>query len=279
MLDAKLPVKEDGYKSPCVEKADRGVEITMHVNSYAFIFGIPFLLACIILSSVFVTYCVVKPTVMVPNIEVQPKVSLNAQMPAPNITIEAKNPINVNIPPIHIPTINVPQTRVTVNVPSTEPPKVNIMMPEGKQGEVKTVEKVVEKKVEVQVPVYVGTADKAIITIDDVMSAADTYLMAYCKKSGKDPQVERKTWLSSWQSRVSEHGGDEQRLANEVLIDKRGAFDFVKAKAEEVVYMCYLMLRYRDAQLSIPSAFKEVMTAENLIKFKSFLEKGSTGVN
>lgn len=265
-------------RTDCKPQESKGVEITMHVNSYAFIFGIPFLLAFIILSSVFVTYCVVKPTVMVPNLEVTPKISLNATMPTPNITIEAKNPINVNVPPIQFPTIHVPQARVTVNVPSTEPPKVNITMPEGKPGEVKTVEKVVEKRVEVPVSVYVETADKATVTLDDVINAADNYLVAHCKKSGKDPQVERKAWLSSWQSRVNDRGGDEQRLANEVLVDKRGAFDFVKAKADEVVYMCYLMLRYRDARLSVPSAFKEVMTAENLVKFKTFLEKGS-GVN
>jgi hypothetical protein len=254
----------------------KGVAITVHVNSYAFLFGMPFLLAAIILSSVGVTYLVVKPSVMVPNLEINPKVSVNATMPAPNITVEAKNPITVTVPPIQIPAAAAP--RVTVNVPPGAPPNVSVSIPEGKPGEVRLVEKIVEKRVEVPVSVYVETSDKARITMEDVLSAAEKYLSAWCKKSGKDFQVESKTWLSAWQSRVTERGGDEQRLANEVLADKRGAFDIVKAKAEEIVYLCHLMLRYRDANLAMPSAFKEAITAENLVKFKDFLDKGP-GVN
>lgn len=251
-----------------------GVEITVRVNSYAFLFGMPALLASIILATVGVTYFVIRPSVMVPNLEVTPKISVNATMPAtpaPSITLEAKNPINVSVPPI-----NVPPARVTVNVPQAGAPNVSVTVPDAKPGEVRTIEKVIEKKVEVQVPVpvYVETADLAKVTIDDVFAAAEKYLAAWCQKVKKDPQIEAKTWLSNWQSRVTERGGDEQRLANETLIEKHGAFDVAKAKPEEVVYLCRVLRRYKDGSLALPSVFKEAVTPDVLVKFKDFLEKG-----
>jgi len=226
-------------------------------------------LATIILSTVGVTYFVIRPSIMVPQLEVTPKVEVHAQLPSPNITIEAKNPIHVSIPPI-----NIPPTKVMVNVPQVEAPKVNVTIPDTKPGDVKIIEKIIEKKVEVQVPVYVETSDLAKITMEDVLAAAEKYLVAWCKKTGKDPQAESKTWLSAWQSRVGERGGDEQRLANEALSEKREAFNIVKAKPEEVVFICRLMQRYKEGSLTLPSAFKEVITAESLVKFKDFLEKG-----
>jgi hypothetical protein len=256
-----------------------GVEITVRVNSYAFLFGMPALLASIILATVGVTFFVIRPNVMVPNLEVTPKVSVNAQMPAPNFTLESKNPVNVNVPPITLPTINVPPARVTVNVPQAGVPNISVTVPDGKPGEIRTVEKVVEKRVEVSVPVYVETAGLAKVTLEDIFAAAERYLTAWCVKAKKDPQAEAKTWLANWQTRVTERGGDEQRLANETLIEKHTAFDVAKAKPEEVVYVCRILRRYKDGGLALPSVFKEAVTPDVLVKFHDFLEKGTATMN
>ena len=129
-----------------------------------------------------------------------------------------------------------------------------------------TATRTVEKVVEREIGVYVATEDKAQVTLTDVYISAEKYLSAH------STPAEEKKWLEIWTARARE-AGDEQVLANTVLIEKRGAFDVEHAKASDVADICRLMLRYRDAKLAIPSAFKEHVNAAALLKIKRFLEQ------
>lgn len=251
-----------GRSEPCE------MQISLKINSYVFLFGLPLLLTLIILGTVGVAYMVTKPNVMMPNLTVQaPKVEATVNVPEQPAPVVNSPNVVVNVPPS--------RPNIMVNQSPAEPPNVNVTVPDSKPGEVRTIEKVVEKTKPVPVPIYVETKDKdqAVVTIQDVYRAAEKYIEDYCQTSGKDPKKESERWLSVWQDRVKEKG-DEQRLANDVLIEKRGGFDVTQAKPEEVVEVCRLMLRYRDANLAIPTAFKEALSAENLYKFKIALDQG-----
>ena len=247
-------------------KQDNAMRISLSVNSYVFLFGLPVLLTLIILGTVAVSYVVTKPNVMMPNVTVQaPKIEASLNVPPQPAPIINAPDVVVNVPPS--------RPNIMVNQSPAAPPQVNVTVPNAKPGEVQVVEKVIEKTKTVPVPVYVDTAERATVTIQDVYRAAENYIADYCKHSGKDPEAESKKWLAVWSDRVKE-AGDEQRLANEVLIQKRGGFDVSSAKSAEIVEVCRLMLRYRDAKLALPAVFKEAVTAENLYKFKSALDEG-----
>lgn len=247
----------------------QSVQIQMTINSYFLLFGVPLLMTVIILGSVVVGGYFLGRSVIVPNLTINPpKVEASLNVPPPTI--------NNMIKPSDVPVIvNVPPTNITVrnNLAEVQPPTVHVTIPEGKQGQVQIVEKIVEKKVEVPVPIYVETADQAAVTILDIYPLCEKFIDEYISKLGKDPKIEQKRWLDLWNSKVAEIG-DEQRAANESLINRRSAFKVDTAKTDEIVEVCRVMLRYRDAKLSIPSAFKEVMTADNLFKLKNYLAKG-----
>lgn len=241
-------------------------QITLEMNTYVFIFGLPVLLTLIILGTVGVAYTVTKPNVMMPNVTVQaPKVEASLNMPPQPAPVVNAPDVVVNVPPS--------RPNILVNQSPAAPPQVNVTVPNAKPGEVQVIEKVIEKTKTVPVPVYVDTAEQAVVTIQDVYRAAESYIADYCKHSGKNPEEESKKWLAAWTDRVKE-AGDEQRLANEVLIQKRGGFDVSSAKSTEIVEVCRLMLRYRDAKLALPAVFKDALTADNLYKFKMALDEG-----
>ncbi len=260
-MPGTMQVKKDS-REPCE------MQISLKINSYVFLFGLPLLLTVIILGTVGVSYVVTKPNVMMPNLTVQsPKVEATVNVPGQPAPVVQAPDIVVNVPPS--------RPNIMVSQSPAAPPQVNVTVPDAKPGEVRTIEKIVEKTNPVPVPIYIETADKdkAVVTIHDVYRAAEKYIEDYCQVSGKDPAKESERWLSVWNSRIKENG-DEQRLANDVLIQKRGGFDVAQAEPAEVVEVCRLMLRYRDAKLSIPSVFKEVLTADNLYKFKTALDQG-----
>jgi hypothetical protein len=234
------------------------VEIRLRINSYVFLFGIPAMFTAIILGSLLSRELFVRaPAVNV----AAPQV--NAHLTVPPSTVQ--NTIQVPESPV---TVNVPaQSSPHVTVSPQDTPQISFTLPEGKPGEVRVVEKIVEKRVEVQVPVYVELKTPGAVTLDDVCVCAERYL-------AKNPQhkIESERWLKLWQSRVQERQGDEQALFSATLIDKRNGFK-PEATSAEITEICRLLLRMRDAKLALPSVFREHVTAQALVSLKNFLEK------
>lgn len=238
------------------------VEITVRINAYAFLFGIPLLLTVIILGTLVASGSLIR----------QPEIRVEAPRVEARITVPPAT-VNNTIHPSDVPvTVNVPAQSPTVNVPRQEPSNISFNMPEGK-GQVQVIEKVVEKTRDVPVPVYVETIKKGAVTLADIFPVAEKYVEGWCVKNGKDAKAEAKRWMELWSGRVTERG-DEQAVFTDALIEKRGGFDVAKAKPSEVVEVCRLMLRLRDAELSIPSVFRDHVSAANLLAFKAFLERG-----
>lgn len=244
------------------------VKIEMNINSYIMLFGMPLMFTFIILGSVGLgAYCLNR-SVVIPNLTISPPhIDAKLHVPPPIINNSVKPPdVTVNVPPSNV--------LVKPEMPASH---VTVMMPDNAKGQVQVVEKVIEKKVEVRVevpvPIYVETRDQAAVTIQDIYPLCEKYVDEYFAKLGKDPKTEQVRWLEGWRSRVAEIG-DEQRAANDIIITKRGAFKVDSAKVEEIIEVCRIMLRYRDAKLAIPTVFKEAMTADNLYKLKVFLAKG-----
>lgn len=243
----------------------QSLSIQMHINSYFFVFGIPILFTIIILGSLMVSHYVTSDR-QIPAINVTaPNITARLDVPAPTIIVKPAD-VKIDIPQQPVPYIN-------VAAPRLEPPNVHINIPDGKKGEIQVIEKVVEKIKEVQVAIYVDTADKANVTMNDIYPAAEIYVKKWCEKNGKDNVSEHKRWFDVWNSRVTERG-DEQIVANSALIEKSDAFRIDKAKPNDVVEVCRIMLRFRDAKLAIPTVFKTYVTADNLLKLKEALERG-----
>lgn len=274
-------------KETVTEVGKSRVRIEIQMNGYIFIFGVPLMITTIILGSMIVFYFVGGSRQ-----QAQAPMPLHAQAPqvsteevvqrvmkeVPALAKALVSPVNVHVQPADV---KVPETKVVlpemqpkvyVTSAPQEAPNVNVSVAGG-DGKTQTVTKVVEKVVEKEVPIYVATEDKAQITINDLYPVAERFVNEYCKKSNLDSAAEEKKWMDAWNTRVKEEG-DEQILANRVLIEKRESFNVEKAKPEQVVEACRLMLRYRDARLSLPSVFKENVTAGALLKIKRYLEAG-----
>ncbi|MCW8130717.1 MAG: hypothetical protein KIS92_10235 [Planctomycetota bacterium] len=271
------------------------VRIEIQMNGYIFIFGVPAMITVIILGSMIVFYFVggsrqpvaqVAPPVHISQVN-SDEVMQKMMKEVPAIAKALVPPVNVNVQPaeVHVPETKVVlpevQPRVFVSTPVQEAPSVNVSVAGG-EGKTQTVTKVVEKIVEKEVAIYVPTEDKAQLTIDDLYPVAERFVTEFCKKNNLDGAAETRKWMESWNSRVREEG-DEQRLANRVLIEKRDCFNVEKARPDQVVDACRLMLRYRDAKLALPTIFKENVTADSLLKIKKYLETGvasaSTGAS
>jgi hypothetical protein len=240
------------------------VSINMHIKSGTLVFGIPIMLTIIILGSMVVSW-VFRPTPTIPPIELRiPPTNLKADLTLPpqNVTYKA--------PDLHLNQSPAPDINITT--PKNDTPNVTFMLQDGK-GEVQVVEKVVEKIKEIQIGIYVDSPEKANITFNDIFPVAEEYINKWHVKNNKDVKIENKRWLDIWNSRILERG-NEQTLANDMLIEKRDAFNPEKSNPISVVEMCRIMLRYRDSKLAIPSFFKEHVTADNLLKLKIALEKG-----
>jgi len=266
------------------------VRIEIQMNGYIFIFGVPLMITTIILGSMIVFYFVggSRQTVLQNSQHVQNAVPQTntaelverVMKDVPTLAKALVAPVNVNVQPAEV---KIPETKVVlpevqprffVTTPHAEAPNVNVSVAGGIDGKTQTVTKVVEKIVEKEVPVYVDTADKAQLTMDDLYPLIDRFVAEHCKKNNLDPAVEDKRWQDAWNTRVKEEG-DEQRLANRVLIEKRESFNVEKAKPEQVVDACRLMLRFRDGSLTLPAIFKENISAASLVKVKKYLEAGA----
>jgi hypothetical protein len=201
-----------------------------------------------------------------PVVQVQaPVVQASISTPAPVVTAQIRVPeaaVTVNIPAQAAPVVN-------FSAPQGEAPHVTVNVPDGKPGEVRTVERIVDRIVDRPVYVWVDTREKASVTMVDVITSAEKYL----QRVSKDFPGEQKKWLDVWLARVRDRQGDEQGLFNTVLIEKRGGFDTGKATPGEVCEVCRLILRIRDAGLSVPEIFKAQLSAANLFTFKTFLDK------
>ena len=260
------------------------VRIEIQMNGYVFIFGVPVMLTLIILGSMLVLYLVgglkgnkdyqASQAAGFRGDEVVARVL--ERMPEFAKAFEPKVTVNVPNSPLPENRIMLPEMhpRIIVQNAPSEAPNVNVSITGGGDNKPQTITKVVEKIVEREVPVYVETADKAVILISDLYPFAEQFILDWCKKNSLDPKLEEKRWIEQWNSRVKEDG-DEQRLANRVLIEKRDGFNVEKARTEQIVEVCRLMLRYRDARLAFPPLFKEHISAANLVKVKRFLENGS----
>jgi len=242
------------------------VDIHIRINSLALVFGVPLLLFFIIMGAI-----------------VSDRLFTRAQeihVAAPTVQANLTTPqpiVNATIRPADIPVIiQVPaQAAPVINIPCQDAPRVAITMPDGKGGEARVVEKIVEKPVERVVYVYAdaATRDKAKFTLDDIFVSAEKFLVRYCARAGKDAALEGRKWLDLWKSRVAERGGgDEQQLFQEALLEKRGGFDVAKATVAEAAEVCRLLLRLRDAKLAVPELFKSAITPDRLVTFKEFLD-------
>jgi hypothetical protein len=240
------------------------VRISMVVDSYVLLFGVPLMIFAVIMGTLLVSHWVIpQPAIHVAAPVVQ--ASLNTPAPVVNATIEVPRsnvPVTVNVPAQGAPIVN-------FSAPQGEAPKVTVNVPDGKPGEIRTVDRVIERVVDRPVYVWVDTREKASVTFEDVIQAAQKYL----QRVAKDFDGEQKKWLDAWQGRVRERQGDEQGLFNTVLIEKRGGFDTSKATPAEVCEVCRLILRVRDAGLSVPEVFKSQLTPASLVLFRNFLEK------
>jgi hypothetical protein len=243
------------------------VSINMHIKSGTLVFGIPIMLTVIILGSMIVSW-IFRPAPVVPQIEVNvPPSNLKADitLPSQNVTYRAPD-LHLSQSPTKAPDVN-------ITTPKADAPNITFMLQDGKKDGVQIIEKVVEKIKEVQIGVYVDSLEKANVTLKDVFPCCEEYINKWCVKNGKDIKAENKRWLDNWTSRVTERG-NEQTLANEMLAEKREALNPEKSTPVNIVEMCRVMLRYRDAGLAVPSLFKEYVTADNLLKLKASLERG-----
>jgi hypothetical protein len=246
------------------------VKIEMTIGARTFVFGLPLLLSVIIWGTIFFS-----------RLGFDNRSQINVSSP----NVEAKITVPASVVHNHVKPSDVP---VTVNVPQNKSPEINInqppdnnitfKLPDNKPGEPQIIEKTIIK----EIPIYMDRKNDEFgkilpnpksVSIEDIYSIAEKYLNSWFTKNGKDPKIENKKWTDIWLSRVSERG-NEQNLVNESLIEKRGGFNIDVAKIEEIIELCKIMIRIRDANLSIPSTFKEYITPENLLKFKKFLEKG-----
>jgi len=251
----------------------QNVTIQMEVNSYVALFGVPLMICVMILGAMAIQHVFMTPAPAPIHIATQsqaPTIQNHVAVPPANVTVQpADVPVNIMSPD--------PQP-IFLQAP---PPydiyeKIQFSLPEGQKGEVKIVEKVVEKTK--QIPIYVPTADKAEITIDDIYNSADRYLKNWCAINGKDSKAEHERWMSLWNSRVMERGGDEQAAANAILLEKAPGLAGTP-KPDHIAEICRIFLRYRDGKLDLPSLLKIHLTAENLMKLKGLLDANSTAAS
>lgn len=117
------------------------------------------------------------------------------------------------------------------------------------------------------------------VTLEALYGSAERYIEAFCRKKGLDAQAENRKWLRRWTSSLTQAikddtDGSEQSYINRILLAKRDCFNMDKTAPEKTVEACRIMLRYRDAGLSWPSALRNALTPELMLHTLQFLSAG-----
>jgi hypothetical protein len=241
------------------------VNVSMNIPVWFAFIGLPIVLVGFLLlyNVVISTFLIKIPDVIINSPTVDAHMTM-PQSPAPVVNNIVKTPdvtVNNTVPPANVENhLTVPASSVSFSIPTT---------PNGTSERI--VEKVVTK--EVRIPVYLETKDKeqAVVTLPDIYSSVEDWSKKYCVKNNLNYADEMKSWLVKWQSRVNENG-DENNLANSELLNRAASLNVNSIDPRQMFDMSKLVLRYRDAKLSFPSMFKEHITAENLVKLKTYLE-------
>lgn len=241
------------------------VNVNMNIPVWFAFVGFPIVIVGFLLlyNVVISTFLIKIPNVIINSPNVDAHMTM-PQSPAPIVNNIVKTPdvtVNNTVPPANVENhLTVPASNVSFSIPATS------------NG---TNERVVEKIItkEVRVPIYLETKDKekADITLPDIYASVEDWSKKHCVKNNLNYADEMKKWLVKWQSRVAENG-DENNLANSELLNKAASLNVNSVDPNQLFDMSKLVLRYRDAKLSFPSMFKEHITAENLLKLKSYLE-------
>ena len=233
-------------------------------------FGLPALIAGIVLASIYVGHVVTSRSSIPTQVSVQaapPAISVQQPpatvtvapaQPAVNVTATASPPIiEVKVPQQQPPTVN--------NVVNTPPAVVTVVsrMLEAEQRQAAPAPKPPDAaKAEAPKPARP-------LTLDDLYAAAEKYIEGFCKKRGLDPAKEREAWLKRWQDSVTQAALDhtaesEQAYIDRVIVEKRDCLDVERAKPEQVLEGCRLLLRHRDAKLVMLAALQERITPDGI---------------
>lgn len=241
-------------------------------------FGGMMLVTLVVLSSIYVGHAITVVSNVPQPIHVmpaQPQVSVNVpNAPAPRVEVSAAAPaVNVHVPAQPAPVVNVSTPPATVTVidqrekPKAEKPPAVLPDP---------------------VPVSVPKPDKTSalplskeeeVTLDSLYKNAENYISSYCVKNGVNAEGESKAWTTKWLAKVETavrdgSVSDEQAYINRYVVDNSSSFNMDKAPPDRVVEACRVLLRYRDARLTMLSAMNEALTKENLKKTVVFLAAG-----
>lgn len=250
-----------------------------------FAFGVPIMVALIVLGSVAMGAWLSNASHVPTEVRVAAaSPSVNVNTPAPRV----ENNISAAVP------------NVSVNVPTQAAPVVNVTTAQPlvkfyDQGGVEKPEKFEPKAQEKPLApavVPVSAPDKQHssssparimspiappkdeeATLDALYKNAEIYISAFCTKNGLQEDATGKKWEREWKDKVGD--ASEQVYINSWVVDHQNYFDMDKAKPEQVVEACRILLRYRDQNFAMLAALnKALMDSDNIRKTVAFLKAG-----
>lgn len=195
---------------------------------------------------------------------VQPSVSeVSVKVPqsaAPVVNVSSKTPdINVMVPASAAPIVNVTTPPATVKVIQTQVTPEAIKIPE----KVDSLQPVPDLPPPAAAP-FVPTK------IEDLYGLADKFISCYCMCRSIDETEFRSKWLKKYtnglDTAMMDDNTTEQSYINRLVIAKRGCFNLDKASKEDVIEACFILLRFRDTNLTILSALRDKATPDMLLK-------------
>lgn len=106
--------------------------------------------------------------------------------------------------------------------------------------------------------------------LDRLMKVAQRYVYKYEGTNGREATGQWERW---WRGRVEDRGGRENQLANEELIGHLVSIKGRQDKGEEIepkqmFETCLLLLRYKMANMQLPSPVLEIIMDEDETKFE-----------
>ena len=266
------------------------MEVTKIENSdvWKLLFGLPIMLALIVLVSISVGHLITARSDRPTNVQVSaaaPKIDVNVpSAPAPHVTVSpSQAKIDVNVPAQTAPIVHVstPPAVVTVLEKIKPEPLFAPVPTESKSSPEPVVPKAVPMppKTVPKEAVTVPAFKDEDLTLDTLYLYAEKYVESYCKKNSLDPATEKDRWLKKWKQSSDQAVTDgidssEQSYIDRIVVQKRDCFDIEKATPEQIVEGCRIMLRYRDGKLAWLKALRDAATNEHMKKTLVFLAAG-----
>lgn len=247
------------------------------------LFLFPTMIAVMILGGVGVGHLITSRSQVPTKVEVaaaSPRIDVNVPTAAaPRVEVTSATPqVNIHVPNQLAPIVNVSTPPATVTVLDKREPdkqdKLKAEKPLAPEPQVIPVSAPVKPDKTSMAPLPPLMPKEEDFTIESLYRNADTYIASYCQKNSIQKDAANKKWEEQWKDKVDKSNFSEQVYINNWVIDNRSYFDINKAKPEQIVEACRILLRYRDQNLAMLGAFNEVLTAENIKKTVAFLAAG-----